>query len=66
MLHFVMSGMRLPLEPWSLLAYRKAMKRFAAWCAARHVASLPAEPETVAAFLTARMQDGKRASSLAA
>ena len=30
----------------------------------RHVASLPAEPETVGAFLTARMQEGRKASSL--
>jgi hypothetical protein len=48
----------------TLLAYRKAMKAFALWCSDRGVASLPAEPEAVAAYLTARMKDGTKASSL--
>ena len=48
----------------TLLAYRKAMKAFALWCSDRGVTSLPAEPEAVAAYLSARMKDGTKASSL--
>lgn len=48
----------------TLLAYRKAMRAFALWCEAKAVTSLPAEPGTVAAYLTARMKDGAKASSL--
>jgi len=48
----------------TLLAYDKAMKGFARWCHAQGVVSLPALPEAVAAYLTARMKAGRKASSL--
>ena len=48
----------------TLLAYRKAMRAFALWSSDQGVASLPAEPEAVAAYLSARMKDGTKASSL--
>jgi hypothetical protein len=49
----------------TLLAYRSNWTAFQAWCANRGVTSLPAEPETVSAYLLARMKEGLKASSLA-
>src|SRR5687767_14685402 len=49
----------------TLNAYRKSWKGFTAFCTAKVVTSLPAMPETVAAFLAARMKAGSKASTLA-
>ena len=49
----------------TLLAYRSNWTAFQTWCADRGVTSLPAEPETVSAYLVARMKEGLKASSLA-
>jgi len=49
----------------TLRAYRSAMRAFAAWAVEQGVPSLPARPETVAAYLTARMTAGAKAASLA-
>lgn len=48
----------------TMLAYRKAWDRFAAWGAANGVDTLPASPQVVATYLTVRMQDGLKAASL--
>lgn len=45
-------------------AYRSDWATFAAWCRAQGLESLPAAPETVALFLTARAEVGKNASTL--
>ena len=41
------------------------LDRVKRWCADEGVTSLPAEPETVSAYLVARMKEGLKASSLA-
>ncbi|MDQ0998053.1 site-specific recombinase XerD [Phyllobacterium ifriqiyense] len=48
----------------TLKAYKKAMQDFITWGQVRSVTTLPAEPETVAAYMTARMKDGTKAASL--
>lgn len=48
----------------TMLSYNKAMRAFIAWCSERGVASLPAEPETIGAYATARMKEGAKASTL--
>jgi site-specific recombinase XerD len=45
-------------------AYRSDFDAFRAWCAGRSVASLPAEPGTVAAFLAAEASRGIKPSSI--
>jgi site-specific recombinase XerD len=46
-------------------AYQADWKMFAAWCAARGAAALPAAPETVAAFLAAEATAGAKPSTIA-
>ena len=46
-------------------AYRSDFGRFAAWCAARGAAALPAAPEAVAAFLASEAGAGAKPATLA-
>lgn len=46
-------------------AYRMQWSQFTAWCERAGCASLPAAPETVALYLTARAQEGRKVSTLA-
>ncbi len=46
-------------------AYRSDFGRFAAWCAARGAAPLPAAPEVVATFLASDAEAGAKPSTLA-
>ncbi|MBZ9655034.1 site-specific integrase [Phyllobacterium lublinensis] len=48
----------------TLKAYKHAMQAFILWCQDKSVTALPAEPGTVAAYITARMRGGAKASSL--
>lgn len=48
----------------TLKAYKHAMQAFILWGQDKGVATLPAEPETVAAYMTARMKAGAKAASL--
>ena len=50
--------------PKTLRSYGTAWKQFVAWCAAEGYASLPAEPETVAAYLAYRADAGLSRSAL--
>jgi hypothetical protein len=45
-------------------AYKMDFDRFRAWCAGRHVAALPATPETVAAFLASEAECGLKLSTI--
>jgi len=45
-------------------AYRSDIAIFTSWCTAHDVDSLPASPETIAAFLSAEVLNGLRASTL--
>src|SRR5262249_29592918 len=45
-------------------AYRADFAAFTAWCNGRGVAPLPATPETVAAFLAAEADAGKKPSTI--
>jgi site-specific recombinase XerD len=51
--------------PASRRAYRSDWKAFEGFCAARGVSSLPAAPATVAAYLGAEAEAGRRASTIA-
>src|SRR5215475_6249946 len=46
-------------------AYGTDFRLFKAWCEAKGVSSLPASPETVAAFLAAETGNGTKPSTLA-
>src|SRR6516225_791504 len=46
-------------------AYATDFRLFKAWCEVRGVSSLPASPETVAAFLAAETDNGTKPSTLA-
>ena len=46
-------------------AMRSAMRQFAAWCQERGVRHLPAEPETVAGYISWRARDGLAVGSIA-
>jgi site-specific recombinase XerD len=48
----------------TLRAYDRAMGAFRIWCDEKRVASLPALPETVAAYIVDRMKQGASASTL--
>lgn len=48
----------------TLKAYKHAMQAFILWGQGKGVATLPAEPGTVAAYMTARMKGGAKAASL--
>lgn len=50
--------------PNTVLGYATDWKYFAAWCAERGVASLPASAETVALYITDRLNRGYRVSSV--
>ena len=50
--------------PKTLRSYETAWKQFVAWCAAEGYASLPCEPETVAAYLAHRADAGLSRSAL--
>jgi integrase len=50
--------------PATRRAYRGAWRAFVAWAAAQHVAALPAAPATVACYLTALAEAGRRVPSL--
>jgi hypothetical protein len=43
------------LAPATRRAYRHDYRRFEAWCRRRGLISMPAEPETVAAFLAPKL-----------
>jgi site-specific recombinase XerD len=45
-------------------AYRSDFRIFDSWCRARSVSALPANPETVAAFLAHDVENGRRPSTL--
>lgn len=52
------------LSPSTLRAYRTSCTAFSRWCHAQGVASLPAQAETVAAYVSMLMQAGKRAATI--
>ena len=45
-------------------AYRSALTAFRAWCEAQGVEALPASPETVAAFVAAEADAGRKVATL--
>jgi site-specific recombinase XerD len=49
----------------TLRAYKNDWADFTAYCAERSLSSLPAEPETVAVYLSALAKQGKKAATLA-
>lgn len=49
----------------TLKSYKTQMTAFMSWAKAKGVSPLPAEPESVAAYLTARMKGGAKSSTLA-
>lgn len=51
--------------PRTLAAYRQQWRVFATWCSARGLAALPAMPATVALFLAARAEEGRKVATLA-
>lgn len=46
-------------------AYRAQWAAFTAWCSAHGLSSMPAAPESVALYLTARANDGRKVATLA-
>jgi integrase len=44
--------------------YARAFARWAHWCAAMHAPSLPAEPESIAAYLAELARDGKSVATI--
>jgi len=52
------------LSPATLRAYRSDWSAFTTWCAGHAIAPIPARPETVAAWVSARMAAGKKAASI--
>jgi integrase len=48
----------------TLRAYRADWRDFSAWCAAHELAALPAEPETVALYLSALAKLGRHAGTI--
>jgi site-specific recombinase XerD len=55
---------RAEKAPSTRQAYRSDFALFRAWCAGKGVASLPASPETVAAFLAHEAERGSAASTI--
>ena len=47
------------------IAYAQQWRSFAQWCAAHGLASLPAEPATMAMYLSDRADEGRKVSTLA-
>ncbi|MBS1026519.1 tyrosine-type recombinase/integrase, partial [Gluconobacter cerinus] len=52
-------------SPATLRAYRTDWAAFVAWCDAQGVTALPAQPETVAAWIASRLEQGRKAATLA-
>ncbi|WP_215747860.1 site-specific integrase [Gluconobacter sp. P1C6_b] len=52
-------------SPATLRAYRTDWGAFVAWCSAQGVTALPAQPETVAAWIASRLEQGRKAATLA-
>ncbi|MBS1098645.1 tyrosine-type recombinase/integrase [Gluconobacter sphaericus] len=52
-------------SPATLRAYRTDWSAFVAWCHAQDVTALPAQPETVSAWIASRLERGRKASTLA-
>ncbi|WP_062454386.1 tyrosine-type recombinase/integrase, partial [Gluconobacter oxydans] len=52
-------------SPATLRAYRTDWSAFVAWCHAQDVTALPARPETVAAWIASRLEQGRKAATLA-
>jgi len=51
--------------PRTLEAYRRAWQAFSTWCESKGLASLPAAPEAVALYLTARADAGRKPATIA-
>ena len=52
-------------SPATLRAYRTDWAAFVAWCRTQDVMALPAQPETVAAWIASRLEQGRKAAPLA-
>ncbi|MGC5749962.1 site-specific integrase, partial [Gluconobacter sp. NFX36] len=52
-------------SPATLRAYRTDWGAFVAWCHAQDVTALPAQPETVSAWIASRLEQGRKAATLA-
>lgn len=52
-------------SPATLRAYRTDWSAFVAWCHTQGVTALPARPETVAAWIASRLEQGRKAATLA-
>ena len=52
-------------SPATLRAYRTDWGAFVTWCSAQDVTALPARSETVAAWIAARLEQGRKAATLA-
>lgn len=52
------------LSPSTRRAYRGGLATFRVWCEAENVDALPASPETVAAFLAAEADAGRKVATL--
>ena len=51
-------------SPATLRAYRTDWGAFVAWCSTQGVTALPAQPETVAAWIASRLEQGRKAATL--
>ncbi|MFT9291822.1 site-specific integrase [Gluconobacter oxydans] len=51
-------------SPATLRAYRTDWGAFVTWCSAQGVTALPARPETVAAWIASRLEQGRKAATL--
>ncbi|MQS00139.1 site-specific integrase [Gluconobacter aidae] len=51
-------------SPATLRAYRTDWSAFVAWCRAQGVMALPAQPETVSAWIASRLEQGRKAATL--
>lgn len=56
--------LRAHLAPASLRAYREGFAQFHAWCLQHQLAHVPAEPDSVCLYLSARAQAGIHVSTL--
>jgi len=52
-------------SPATLRAYRTDWAAFVAWCRVQSVTALPAQPETVVAWIASRLEQGRKAATLA-
>jgi len=52
-------------SPATLRAYRTDWDAFVTWCHTQNVTALPAQPETVAAWIASRLEQGRKAATLA-